>query len=99
MKKILKSYNYTKIEDAILAVVITKQALPGLWDPLLVKSLAKLFYKVFESLQNMDNKNIILEGSHLGLLIATLFCWLRPEETYVHVKGTHIFPIEGEKGA
>ncbi|OCL00031.1 uncharacterized protein K441DRAFT_166352 [Cenococcum geophilum 1.58] len=90
---------YTKIGDAVLAVVMTRQALPGLWDPSPVESLAKLFHKVFESLQDMDNKNITLEGSHSGLLIATLFCWLRPEETHVHVEGIRILPIEGEKGA
>ncbi|OCK74700.1 hypothetical protein K432DRAFT_268355, partial [Lepidopterella palustris CBS 459.81] len=90
---------YTKIGRAVLAVVATRQALPGLWDPSPVESLAKLLHKVFESLRDMDNKHITLEGSHSGLSIATLFYWLRQEETDVCVEGIRILPVEGERRA
>jgi hypothetical protein len=54
--------------------------------------LAKLLYKTFDALRNVENECIELEGSRGGLWIAFAFVWLRPTETEIFLADIRVYP-------
>ncbi|KAL2803115.1 hypothetical protein BJX63DRAFT_413020 [Aspergillus granulosus] len=57
------------------------------------KGLAKLLVQVLDTLQDLSYRQVYLDGGRTGILIASIFAWLRPEETAVFVNKKHIYPI------
>ncbi|CEL09848.1 hypothetical protein ASPCAL12977 [Aspergillus calidoustus] len=57
------------------------------------KGLAKLLVQVLDTLQDISYRQVYIEGGRTGILIASIFAWLRPEETAVFVNGGRIYPI------
>jgi hypothetical protein len=76
----------------------SKQSLriDNFYDDCDIKVLANLITTVLDALQDMDNTQIYLEGSKTGIMIASIFAWLRPDETEVIVNDFRIHPLEEE---
>ncbi|KAI9802488.1 MAG: hypothetical protein M1825_002873 [Sarcosagium campestre] len=52
-----------------------------------IESLAKLLLRVFNLLKDDNIQQVVLKGISNGLLIATLFTWLRPDDTELSCAG------------
>ncbi|KAK8079474.1 hypothetical protein PG997_007292 [Apiospora hydei] len=54
--------------------------------------LAELIVKVIDAMTDTDNKRVLVKGSRMGIWLACLFVWIRPNEVDVFVGGVRIYP-------
>jgi hypothetical protein len=95
----LPSELYSNLERAVTERLPSPDALPGLFDTSPVEKLGKILHKVFEELQNIDNRRITMEGCRTGIWLATVLLWLRPKEIDLSMNGFRIFPEVGNTDA
>lgn len=86
---------YSNLGSLITQRLGNTDEFPGLFDKSPADKLAKILHKVFEDLQNVDNRRITMEGWRTGIWLATVLIWLRPNETDLSLDGYRIFPQVG----
>jgi len=59
----LPSELYSNLGRVVTERLPSSDAFPGLFDTSPAEKLAKILHKVFEELQNMDNRRITMEGA------------------------------------
>lgn len=96
MERDVPSELYKDVAKAVREKLPDPDALPSLFDTSPVEKLAELLHKVFEELQNADNKHITIEGCRTGIWLATVLLWLRGKEVDLSVNGFRILPKTGE---
>jgi len=87
--------SYSSLGRAVTERLPGPDALLGLFDTSPFGKLAKILHKVFEELQNIDNRRITMEGCRTGIWLATVLMWLRPKEIDLSMNGFRIFPEVG----